>query len=236
MKDICTKNAPLARPFTWRLAVVCSMLLLISGCGKDSDDGEVINVIALPATGDLELNLYCVDFGLFIETCVLDDPDNPYAFVSVNNDNKFDLNDAATTLKAKVYLWATALARDSTGENQVNTAKAMYALSNASCSELIQDQALRAYRSVLDNYLAAVTFFSTDDFATFPEVFYPFPVKMLTATDLRTGVGAADPSCDAAQFPLFFSADPGANDFEARVRMFEWGFLYDDVLDDVNKI
>jgi hypothetical protein len=237
MKDICTKNAPLARPFTWRLAVVCSMLLLISGCGKDSGDGEVINVIELPAAGDLALNLYCADFGLFIEDCVLDDPDNPYAFVSVNNDNKFDLNDAATSLKAKVYLWATALARDSTGENQVNTAKAMYALSNASCSELIQDQAQRAYRSVLDNYLTAVTFFSTNDFgAPFPEVFYPFPVKILTSNDLRLGLGAADPSCDPAKFPLFFSGDPGENDFEARVRMFEWGFLYDDVLDDVNKL
>ena len=239
MKDICTKNAPLARPFTWRLAVVCSMLLLISGCGKDSDDGEVINVIALPATGDLELNLYCVDFGLFIETCVLDDPDNPYAFVSVNNDNKFDLNDAATTFKAKVYLWATALARDSTGENQVNTAKAMYALSNASCSELIQDQALRAYRSVLDNYFTGVTYFGTDDFEFPPpwdNVFYPFPVKILVADDLRLGVDELIGNCDPSFTGLMFDPTVDRNDFLARAKMAEWGYLFDDVLNDVNEL
>ena len=235
MKDTCTKNAHLARPVGWRFAVVCSMLLLISGCGVDSDDGDVINSIALPPATDLRLDLYCADFGLFNETCVLDDPENPYALVGVNNDNKFDLANDTPSLKAKVYLWATALARDSTGENQVNTAKAMYALSNASCSQLIQDQAQRAYRSVLDNYLTAVTFFSTNDFATFPEVFYPFPVKILTATDLRLGIGAAVGTCDPSFTGLMFDADGDANDFQARVRMFEWGFLYDDVLDDVTK-
>ena len=235
MKNTCTKNVHLARPVSWRLAVVCSMLMLISGCGKDSDSGEIINTVALPAAGDLEFNLYCADVGLFIETCVLDDPDNPYRFVAVNNDNKFALADAAPSLKANVYLWATALARDSTGENQLFTANALYALSNQSCSELIQTQALRGYRSVMDNYFTGFTFFSTNDFATFPEVFYPFPVKLLAAQSMRLGVGAAAASCDAARFPLIFHPNPGTNDFEARVRIFEWGYIYDDTLDEITK-
>ena len=241
MKDICTKNAPLARPFIWRQAVVCSMLLLISGCGKDSGDGEVINVIELPAAGDLELNLYCVDFGLFIETCVLDDPDNPYAVVSLSNDPtvKFDqAPDIAVSPKGLVYYWATLQARFPGGENQLFTGRVLYQLSNLSCSKLIQDQALRAYRSVMDNYLPSVTFFSTADFATF-EVFYPFPARIVAAQEMRLGVGAADVSCDPS-FNNGLMFDPnggegGKNDFDARVRIFEWGFLFDDTPLDVTK-
>ena len=233
MMNLSTKNAHLIGARGGRLAIACSLLLLLAACGSpDSDDGDLQNAVELP--DDLILNLECEDFGIFTETCVLDDSDNPYARVNVNNDNKFDLADAAPSVKARVYLWATALARDSTGENQINVAKAMYRLSNESCSQLIQDQAQRAYRSVLDNYFGDVTFFSTDDFgAPFEEVFYPFPVKILAADDLRLGVGSADPSCGPAGVEFMFDPDPARNDFLARVKLNEWGFLYDDVLPNV---
>jgi len=237
MKDTFTKNAHLARPVGWRLAVVCSMLLLISGCGVDSGDGDVVDSITLPPASDLKLDLYCADFGLFTESCVLDDPDNPYALAAVNNDNKFDLApDGAVSPKGLVYYWATVQARAPNGENQLFTAQALYALSNKSCSKLIQDQAQRAYRSVMDNYLTAVTFFSTGDFGLFPEVFYPFPVRTVSANDMRLGIGAAAVACDPSfNNGLMFDPDPGINDFEARVRIFEWGFLFSDTPLDVTK-
>ena len=237
MMNTSTKNAHPIGGSGGCLAIVCSLLMLLTGCGSpDSDDGEVQNAVELPT--DVVLNLYCEDFGIFTETCVLDDPENPYRRVNVNNDNKFDLADAAPSRKARVYLWATALARNSTGENQVNVAKAMYSLSNESCSQLIQDQAQRAYRSVLDNYFGDVTFFSTDDFgAPFEEVFYPFPVKILAVDDLRLGVGSANPDCAALGYIEFmFDPDGARNDFLARVKLNEWGYLYDDVLADVTKL
>ncbi len=228
-----TKNAHFIGARGWRFSIVCSLLLLLTGCGgPDSDDGEVTSAVELPT--DVILNLYCADMGIFVETCVQDDPENPYRNVNVNNDNKFDLAADAGSAKARVYLWATALARSSTGENQINVAKAFYRLSNESCSQLIQDQAQRAYRSVLDNYFGDVTFFSTDDFgAPFDEVFYPFPVKILASDDLRLGVGSADPSCGPAGVEFMFDPDPLRNDFLARVKLNEWGFLYDDVVPNV---
>ena len=249
MKFTGRKNAHLTRPISWRLALVCSMLLLISGCGVDSGDGDVATVVVLPATDDLKLDLYCADFGLFNETCVLDDPKNPYAFTNITNDNKFDLAKpkppaVSPSLKAKVYLWATAQARFPSGENQYNTAAALYALSNESCSQVIQDQALKAYRSVLDNYFTGVTFFGTDGFPFPPpweNVFYPFPVKILVADNLRLGMngGGATGTCDPSFTGFMF--DPvagvgGRNDFLARAKMAEWGYLFDDVLNDLNKL
>jgi hypothetical protein len=220
----------------WQMVMVCSLALLVSACGKDSGDGDVATALQIPT--DVVLNLYCADIGIKDNQCVLDDPDNPYARVAVNNDNKFDLVEGIPgNPKAQFYLWATALARDSTGENQLFAARALYNLSNMSCSQFIQDHALRAYRSVFDNYFNAFTFFSTDDFATFPNVFYPFPVKNLAAAEIRLGVGTAAASCDATLFPLMFdSTDVVRNDFLARVRMFEWGYLFDDVLEEVTQL
>ena len=121
------------------LLMVLFGLVILSGCEeRDSSDGTVINEIILPT--DVVLNLFCEDVGIFDETCVLDDPENPYALVAtlefdINNDDpnqptKFDLlaNIPAgpSGAKARFYLWATALARRASGENQWYTAQALY--------------------------------------------------------------------------------------------------------------
>jgi len=69
--------------------------------------------------------------------------------------------------KARFYLWATALARRPSGENQYYTAKALHELFDAnsnvlSTDELAREQALKAYKSVLDNFWGSVTFFECD--------------------------------------------------------------------------
>jgi hypothetical protein len=109
--------------------------------------------------------------GIAAETCVLDDPENPFRTVPTNEydvnfpdaETKFDLANnipvGPTGAKARFYLWATALARRPSGENQWYTARALHELFDANSDPIVHDQALKAYRSVLDNFFGSVTFF-----------------------------------------------------------------------------
>jgi len=159
------------------IALLGAATLLAAGCGgeRDEKDGVVINTIVLPT--DVVLNLYCENVGIADETCVLGDPENPYSSTPIpefdpNADpdapTKFDLADSIPAgpsgAKARFYFWATALARRQSGENQYYTALALHELytanSNAiSVDELIQDHALKAYQSVLDNFFGSVVVF-----------------------------------------------------------------------------
>ena len=138
--------------------VAGSMLLLTAGC-SEVDGGTVQNTVQLPE--DSVLNFACEDEGIYLEPCVLDNPENPYAKVAVTEDNKFELNDAAPSAKARYYLWATALAKGAgiPGENQYYTALSLQQVYADSGSETTRDQAIKAYRSVLDNFFFAPTFF-----------------------------------------------------------------------------
>ncbi len=210
------------------LLMVLSGLLILSGCEeRDSADGIVINEIILPT--DVVLNLFCEDVGIFDETCVLDDPENPYALVAtlefdVNNDDpnqptKFDLLQnippGPSGAKARFYLWATALARQGSGENQWYTANALYELFDANSNpgskdEIVRAQALKAYRSVLDNYWGSVTFFGAD------------PVSLNEQTAYRIF------------YPDFFGLRRLPPDNLTAVEQFtEWEYRYDEELDQV---
>ncbi|MDJ0940780.1 MAG: hypothetical protein QNJ00_13550 [Woeseiaceae bacterium] len=143
----------------------------LAGCESPGDgDGTVINNIALPT--DTVLDLFCEDVGVFPEICVLEDPANPFVTTTIiepgldpDNANKFQI---ATSFppgpagaKARFYFWATALARFPSGENQYFTALALHELFDANSNalgadELIREQALKAYRSQLDNFFGTV--------------------------------------------------------------------------------
>lgn len=159
------------RASTAALAAMTLGLASCSGGGeKDADDGTLFNTVILPS--DTLLNLACADAGIYTETCVLGDPENPFVTVTIgefdaNNPDaqtKFDLAaglpQGPAGAKARFYLWATALARRPSGENQYFTALALHELFDANSDPLIQEQALRAYRSVLDNFFGSVVFFS----------------------------------------------------------------------------
>lgn len=179
MSEKYSHGARPVRP-TGLVAVLLGCAILgATGCdGRSSNDGIVINQIILPT--DTLLNLACADVGIAAETCVLADPENPFATVpvpefDVNNPDaptKFDLaNDippGPTGAKARFYLWATALARRPSGENQWLTARALHELYDANSDPLIRDQALKAYRSVLDNFFGSVTFFECCGGVSFP--------------------------------------------------------------------
>lgn len=153
-------------------------LLVLSGCEEPSaSDGTVINGLVLPT--DVVLNLACENVGVHPENCVLGDPENPFITTAIiefdpNNplqDDKFDLlatiPEGPSGAKARFYLWATALARRPSGENQWYTAQALHELFDAnsnvlSTDELVRAQALKAYKSVLDNFWGSVTFFECE--------------------------------------------------------------------------
>ncbi|MEM8546534.1 MAG: hypothetical protein AAGF46_00090 [Pseudomonadota bacterium] len=209
------------------------IVLGVAGCQseRDNGDGEVITAIILPT--DVVLSLYCENAGIFPETCILDDPDNPFSTTTirefdVNNpgaENKFDLFNSIpagpTGAKARFYFWATALARRPSGENQFYAALALHELYDAnsnvlSTDELIQAQALKAYRSVLDNFFGSVTVFTCCPAAspTGDPVAFSVPLYELTADNLfRT---------DATGLLRLVPGDP----ILVQELLLDWGFSY----------
>ena len=215
------------------LALLGAATLLAAGCNSERDekDGELINALILPT--DVVLNLYCENVGIGSENCVLDDPENPFATTTilefdVNNpgaENKFDLFNeipaGPTGAKARFYFWATALARRQSGENQFYTAQALHELFDAnsnvlSTDELVRTQALKAYRSVLDNFFGSVTVFTCCPGLSPTGEPVPFPVglNVLTADSLfrteRTG------------FRRLVDGDP----LLVKALLLEWGYTY----------
>ena len=200
--------------------VLLATALIVSGCeSPGSGDGTVINELLLPT--DTLLNLACADVGVGFEPCVLNDPENPFATVATPEFNvndpdartKFELaNDipaGPTGAKARFYLWATALARRTSGENQWYTARALHELYDANSDTLIQEQALKAYRSMLDNFWGSVTFFECCGGVSFS-----VNLNEQTADDLyRT---------DSTGFVRLIPGDP----LNAQSLLAEWGYTY----------
>ncbi len=210
----------------FRLPLIMVISLATASCGGDNSGGTEITTIPLPT--DTLLNLHCTDVGIASETCVLNDPENPYATAiikefDVNNpdaDTKFDLAEnipaGRTGAKARFYLWATALARRASGENQWYTARALHELFNYNEDPVIQAQALRAYRSVLDNFFGSATFFECCENLDPNGEPVPFsiPLNELTADDLyRT---------DATGWARLIPGDP----LLALSTMADWGYSY----------
>lgn len=233
MSELKRQNARPARGKPLLLALLGAAALVSGGCvgERDDGDGERINTIVLPT--DVVLDLNCEDVGVHPETCVLDDPANPFATTTiiefdVNNpgaENKFDLFNSLPPgpagAKARFYFWATALAQRPSGENQYFTALALHELFDANSNaisqdELVREQALKAYRSVLENFFSSVTVFTCCPGAS-PDgepVPFPVPLNELTADALfRT---------DATGFRRLV---PGDSILVLGV-LLDWGFAY----------
>ena len=227
-------NRHFARPAVMKrlLLVLIGMAGVIqAGCEsseRDENDGQLFNTIILPT--DVVLNLACEDMGVHPEPCVLNDPENPFALVPISEFNvnrpddefnKFELANAIPAgpngAKARFYLWATALARFPSGENQYYTALALHELFDANSNavsedELIREQAKKAYRSVLDNFFGSVTVFTC--FACVPESNFPVPLNERVADHLyRT---------DSTGFRRLVPGDPT----QVLELLLEWGFSY----------
>lgn len=205
----------------WRLLLAASVLA-VAGCGVDSSDGDVVNTIDLPIDDTQPFDFECADMGIGTETCVLDDPDNPYARAAVGEESKFELDADAPSATARFYLWATALATGAgaPGENQFYVALNLHRMWASSNSELTRLQALRAYRAYLDNHFESSSFFEI-----------PEDSGNFVPQDVNTWVGELlfDPADISNTFTStrLFNADPDANKFEASIEVGSWGYIYD---------
>ena len=207
-------------------------VLVAAGCKSPSEsDAVVINAIALPT--DVVLNLACANVGINDERCVLSDPENPFATTTIiefnvndpESTNKFDLFNSIpagpTGAKARFYFWATALARRPSGENQFYTAMALHELFDAnsnvlSTDELVREQALKAHRSLLDNFFGSVTVFECCPGASpvGEPVAFAVPLNELTADALfRT---------DRTGFRRLVDGDP----ILVLELLLDWGYAY----------
>ena len=211
------------------LLAMSGLLLALSGCGKDSEDGDIVNTIPLPTDDTIPFELYCPNVGLFNETCVLDDPNNPYARSPISEEEKFALSADAPSQTARFYVWATALAKGigAPGENQFFAAQALHRMWEASGSELSRTQALRAYQSYADNYRNSVTFF---EIPLDSDEFFPFSLDQFAGEMLFDPTNAANLSGTAAR--LFADTD-GANRVLANQLVGEWGYFYQQGADPV---
>jgi hypothetical protein len=214
------------QPRRWATAI-CLSALLLAGCSPGSG-GEDITSIELPT--DTLLNLSCAEVGVFTETCVLSDSENPFRTTTIREFNvndpdaetKFDLADdipaGETGAKARFYLWATALARFPSGENQWYTARALHELWDAAGDPIVQEQALKAYRSVLDNFFGSVTFFEccvgSDPNNPDDPVAFPVPLNELTADNLYRS--------DSTGWARLVPGDP----LVTLALLGEWGYAY----------
>ena len=242
------RNEKLAR----RIGLQAGSLLIVGaglvGCGgPSSSDGVVANEIPLPT--DTLLNLACADVGINLEQCVLDDPENPFRGTATR---EFDANDpdAETKFdlavnipagpagaKSRFYLWATAQARAPKGENQYFTALALHELYTVNDDPIIREQALRAYRSVWENFFGSVTVFECCG------TFFPFPREDIgIATPLNEEVlerllRAAEFVDDQGFYPNGFeplipddpdsvNRDPGLIFLETLDVITSWGFNF----------
>ncbi len=224
MTNPIVKNAHPVQSRFLQLLFAAMLALLLTACGEvDDDDGDDVSTLQLPTDDTIPFDLYCRDIGLFDNTCVLDDPANPYARSIVTEDTKFDLDADAPSATAKFYLWATALARGAgnPGENQFYVALYLHQMWASSDSELTRRQALRAYQSYLDNYFDSILFFQI-----------PVGSDNDVPQDINMFVGQMlfDPTNVNNTFnsTRLFNNDPDVNKFEASIEVGSWGYVYDE--------
>lgn len=247
MMSTCIRKTRRALPGTRLRAVLGLAALGLAGCSSPgSDDGVVINEIELPT--DTLVNLYCPDVGITGETCVLDDPENPFRETAtrefdVNDpdaETKFDLANkiprGPTGAKARFYLWATAQARFPRGENQYYTALALHELYTAARDPIIRDQALKAYRAVWDNYFGSVTVFECcGEFFPDPDrgdTAFSFPLNELVLEQLVRSQETPDDAYPEGYYPLIpddpsdIIDDAGLLELETAEVILDWGYVY----------
>lgn len=212
------------------VTLLCLAALFSYGCeGPGAEDGRLTDTILLPT--DTLLNLACEDVGINGEQCVLEDPENPFRFTPISefntntgeDGNKFELFNqipaGPTGAKSRFYFWATALARRQSGENQFYTALALHELWDLNSDPIIQEQALKAYRSVLDNFFGSVTVFTCCEEVRPPDdprgpVPFPIGLNELVADNLfRTS---------ATGFRRLVEGDP----ILVRELLLQWGYSY----------
>ena len=225
MRNTNRREAQFAVMKTSLALLLSAFALIFAGCAEEQDqtDGQIANGIILPT--DLLLNLACEDVGINTETCVLTDLENPFRNTATfefdeddpDGPSKFELFDqipaGPTGAKARFYLMATALANRASGENQWYTARALHEVYTYNGDELIRLQALKAYRSNLDNFFGTVSYFNVFGFSI------PGTLNEQVACDIYR------PPAGYAEIALNEAGAPG-NDLDKLELFGSWGFAF----------
>jgi len=119
----------------------------------------------------LEFSLHTADMGIHPDATVLQDPNNPFKWGSMEQDTKWDIENTGRVV-ARFYCWATMLVRQPTGEHQFYTAKALDEIWTTERADdlylpFIKSMAIRGYQSVLNNFFDSVSYLP-DGITNFP--------------------------------------------------------------------
>jgi hypothetical protein len=149
----------ISKRFLFWPALAGMLAMGLVGCSSDAEFyyGEPLD--------DLKLSLSDPDEGIYPNTSVLLDPNNPFAQSDIGASTKWEVQSYAAPVAA-FYSWATLLARQPNGEAQYYVGfnfKVTYENGNAVVGELpaIHVQAIRAFQAVLDYFPEAVTYDDT---------------------------------------------------------------------------
>ena len=141
-----------------RLFLGFSIVLTLISCTNVTPVYDKGNKEAIPLPQDTDLKLISSNTGIYPDTSILKDANNPFILANVSEATKWTVDLNVSSVKSKFYLWATILARSPSGENQFYVATHLKSLHSSSNDEIIRDQALAAYRSVLDNFFDSITY------------------------------------------------------------------------------
>ena len=120
---------------------------------------------------ELEFNLHTADMGVHPDKTVLEDPNNPFKWGSMEIDTKWDIENTGRVV-ARFYCWATMLAREPAGEHQYYTAEALADIwkterADAVYLPFVKTMAIRGYQAVLDSFPDSVSYLP-DGITSFP--------------------------------------------------------------------
>lgn len=115
------------------------------------------------------LELVSDSVGVYPDTSVLEDPNNPFALAPPSDDDRWVIESTAGDVVA-FYSWATLVATRPTGENQYYTGlklRAIYETGQASQEDLasVRELSIAAFQAVLDHFPDSVTYDATGQFA-----------------------------------------------------------------------
>ncbi|GMT99053.1 hypothetical protein KH5H1_31720 [Corallococcus caeni] len=139
-----------------RTGFLLATVAVLSGC---YDDPTIIYGRSLDG---MTLTVTDPDMGIYPNTSVLDDPNNPFAMSGVGTETKWQIQSGADPVAA-YYAWATVLANGPYGEAQYYVALNLAAIyqrgqADQASLPLAREMAVKAYQSVLDNFPDAVTY------------------------------------------------------------------------------
>jgi hypothetical protein len=136
-------------------------LVFLTACGPGA--GTPYDGIA---TDNIAFHLYSTDMGIHPSQAVLEDPNNPFAHVAVDDLNngtpekparKWAFNPMTAPPVTCFYVWASTLASAPNGENQFYTAERLYDIHRFNLSrpedhEAVRGMAIRAFTAILDYF------------------------------------------------------------------------------------